>query len=445
VQLADGLRQGVVEAWLVPGDALPSTRALAAHLAVSRGTVVAAYDQLTAEGYLVAEEGRSTVINPRLAALHPVRPFVAARPPDVPVRPALDLRPGRPWTAGVATPGWRAAWRAAAADPFPGTSTAAGDARLRGELADHLRRMRGVHRSPDQLVVTAGAREGLSVLLQALPRSGPVGVEEPGYPSLRRVPVRLGLDTVSLPADVHGLITDALPTTDPPPVLVVTPSHQYPLGGSMPIERRQQLLAWAEKHDVIVVEDDYDAELRYTSQPLPALAALDDPDSGRVVTLGTFAKTVGPGLGAGYLLAPLRLLPAMLESRSDLGQPVSQLTQRALAGYLSSGELRRHIQRVRQLYRRRRALVVEALTPLRACSVYPTDGGLHVVVETDRDEDAVLAAAHSGGVLLGRLSAYWSGGAGGLNGVVFGFGGVTDDELRAALAVLVAAVDAAPD
>ncbi len=95
-------------------------------------------------------------------------------------------------------------------------------------------------------MVTAGAREGLAVLLQALLRRGPVGVEEPGYPSLRRVPVRLGLDTVSLPADVHGLITDALPTTDPPPVLVVTPSHQYPLGGSMPIERRQQLLAWAE-------------------------------------------------------------------------------------------------------------------------------------------------------------------------------------------------------
>ncbi len=135
---------------------------------------------------------------------------------------------------------------------------------------------------------------------------------------------------------------------------------------------------------MVVVEDDYDAELRYTSQPLPALAALDDPDSGRVVTLGTFAKTVGPGLGAGYLLAPSRLLPAVLESRSDLGQPVSQLTQRALAGYLSSGELRRHIQRMRQLYRRRRAWSSRRSTALRGCSVYPTDGGLHVVVETDR-------------------------------------------------------------
>ncbi len=439
VQLADVLRRAVVDGLLTPGDPVPSSRALAAHLAVARGTVTAAFEQLTAEGYLLAKEGRSTVVNPRLAAVHPVQ-SPASRPTSPrSIADLIDLRPGRPWTAGVATTGWRSAWRTAAADPFS-ASPSSGDPELRAELAEHLRLMRGVLRPPEQLVVTAGAREGLALLLHALGRPQPVGVEQPGYPSLRRVPERLGLAVRALPADRHGLITDALPEHDPPRLLIVTPSHQYPLGGSMPIDRRQQLLGWAARHDVVVVEDDYDAELRYTSQPLPALAALDDPEGGRVITLGTFAKTIGPGLAAGYLLSPARLLGRITRARADLGQPVAQLTQRALTSYLGSGELRRHIQRMRRLYRQRRDVVANGLAGLPGAEVYPMDGGLHVVVETARPEAAVLADARARGVLLGGLSAYWSGRPSGLSGVVFGFGGVSDADLDRALAALAQAV-----
>lgn len=442
VQLADALRGLVLDGWVPPGDPLPSTRSLARAASVSRGTVVAAYEQLTAEGFLTARPGSATVVNPRLRALHP-HPGRSGPEPPPPVqgRPLIDLRPGRPWTADVATSGWRTAWRAAANDPFGTDPVPAGDADLRAALADHLRRMRGVHRPAEQVVVTAGAREGLTVLLHALGLPGSVGVEEPGYPSLRRVPSRLGLATTALPADAEGLVTDALPERDVPRVLVVTPSHQYPLGGSMPVPRRQPLLAWAARHDVVIVEDDYDAELRYTSRPLPALAALDDPDEGRVVTLGTFAKTVGPGLGVGYLLAPARLLPGVLASRADLGQPVAQLTQRAFAHYLTTGELRRHVQRMRQLYRRRRELVTTALAGLQQGRVYPMDGGLHVVIETVRDETEVLARARAHGVVAGRLSAHWSGQRHDHSGVVFGFGGVGEAELTQALAVLVDAID----
>ena len=443
VQLADALRRLILDGWLAPGDPVPSSRALARAVAVSRGTVVAAYDQLTAEGLLSATEGAATVVNPRLGAVHPQLGRRGPEPPPAPASAAslIDLRPGRPWTEGVATAGWRAAWRLAATDPFGTDPAPAGDAGLRAALADHLRRMRGVHRPAAHVVVTAGAREGLTTLLFALGLPGPVGVEEPGYPSLRRVPSRLGLATMALPADADGLITDRLPEHDVPPVLVVTPSHQYPLGGSMSVPRRQQLLAWAERHDVVIVEDDYDAELRYTSRPLPALAALDDPDEGRVVTLGTFAKTVGPGLGVGYLLAPARLLPDVLASRTELGQPVAQLTQRALAQYLDSGELRRHVQRVRQVYGRRRHLVTAQLAGLRRGRLYPMDGGLHAVIETERDESGVLAAARAGGVLAARLSAHWSGRREDRSGVVFGFGGVTDSDLATALAVLRRAID----
>lgn len=435
VQLGDELRDAVTGGLLTPGDPVPSTRALAGHLGVSRGTVAAAFEQLTAEGYLVASEGSRTMVNPRLSAIHPARQPVPSPTARAGRAGFIDLRPGRPWTATLADSRWRAAWRAAAADPFE-AAPPAGDLRFRVELAEHLRSMRGVLRSPENLLVTAGAREGLALLLQSLGRPEPVGVEEPGYPSLRRVLQRLGLAVTALPADRDGLITAALPDRNPPRLLIVTPSHQYPLGGSMPLERRQELLAWADRYDVVLVEDDYDAELRYTSQPLPALAALADPDTGRVVTLGTFAKTIGPGLAAGYLLAPTRLLPALTRTRAELGQPVAQVTQRALSAYLGTGELRRHIQRMRRLYRRRRAMVASAMAGLPGVSVYPMDGGLHVVLETRRQQAEVLAEIRANGVAVDGLSGYWSSEPSGANGVVFGFGGVDEADLERALGVV---------
>lgn len=168
-QLADGLRRAIGSGLLAPGQPLPSSRALAGHLAVARGTVTAAFDQLTAEGYLLAQEGSSTVVNPRLATVHP-----SSASPSRPTRARsldglIDLRPGRPWTESVATAAWRSAWRRAAANPF-GTAPSAGDPGLRAELAEHLRLMRGVNRPPEHLIVTAGAREGLALLLQALGR-----------------------------------------------------------------------------------------------------------------------------------------------------------------------------------------------------------------------------------------------------------------------------------
>ncbi len=306
-------------------------------------------------------------------------------------------------------------------------------------MADHLRQMRGVVRAPEHIVVTAGAREGLALLLTALGLPRRVGVEVPGYPSLRRVPERLGATVVGLRVDDLGLVTDDLPTRAVPSVVLVTPSHQHPLGGSLPVGRRRALLAWARAHGVWVVEDDYDSELRYTSEPLPALAALDDPATGRVVTLGTFATTLAPGVGAGFLVAPEPVLPRLAATRADLGQPVSAVTQRALAGYLASGELRRHTQRMRALYRRRRRWVAEALSGLPGVSVSPMDGGLHAVVRTARPEADVLADAAASGVLVTGLSAYWAGAEPGASGVVLGFGAADDAALARGLAVLAGA------
>ncbi len=437
-RIAGQLRGLIGTAVLAPGDVVPSSRALAGHLGVSRGTVVAAYDQLLAEGYLSAASGRSTVVNPQLRRVHP-RPTRALPPAAPEPQPELDLRPGRPWAEEVVGAAWKAAWRQASAAPVTGAVPPLGLPSLRSAWAEHLRRMRAVVRDPGQIAVTSGGREGLALLLLALATDRPlrVGVEDPGYPSLRRVPARFGATVVPLPVDDHGLRVEDLPATAPD-VLLVTPSHQYPLGGSLPIDRRQALLEWARRHRVVVVEDDYDSELRYTSEPLPALAALDDPDDGRVVLLGTLSKTLTPALAMGFLALPDWLVPAVTDARRDLGQPVGLVAQAALANYLDAGALRLHTQRMRNRYRRRRAQVVAALDGVPGLRVYPMDGGLHAVVETERSEDRMVAGLAAAGVRVSPLSQYWSG-SGTRQGIVFGFGALSEAELSRALVVIAAA------
>lgn len=444
-QLADQLRGLVDDAVLAPGDTLPSTRALATHLAVSRGTVVAAYEQLLAEGYFSAAAGRSTVVNPLLRRVHPRRPRPRGPIPPEPA-PGHDLRPGRPSPEDVVGPAWKAAWRDASAAGVDGPMPVLGLPALRSAWSDHLRRMRGVVRGPGQIAVTAGGREGFALLLLALARERPlkVAVEEPGYPSLRRVPARFGARVLPLPVDEHGLRVTNLPTgRSAPDLLLVTPSHQYPLGGSLPVDRRQALLEWAQANRVVVVEDDYDSELRYTSQPLPALASLDDPEDGNVVLLSTLSKTLTPALATGLLALPGRLVPAVEAARQDLGQPVGLVAQRAMANYLAAGALRLHTQRMRNRYRRRRALVVGALAGLPGVRVNPMDGGLNAVVQTPLAEAELVAALAAAGVRVGPLSQYWSG-TGTRSGIVFGFGAVSEVDLSEALEIIAVAVAPRP-
>lgn len=436
-QIAVEIRRLLADGVLTAGDPLPSTRSLAARTGVSRGSVVAAYDQLLAEGWLVAQGGRGTRVNPRVRAVRPPAADPRPAPRPAPVSspgPTIDLRPGRPMESSLVDATWRSAWRRAADEPLDVTVPTLGWDPLRDAIAEHLRRMRAVVRPADQVAVTAGGREGLALLLGAL-GARTVGVEEPGYPSLRQVVAGAGPELVTLPTDRHGLITDQLPD-HAPEVVLVTPSHQYPLGGSLPIDRRQALLDWADRRGVWVVEDDYDSELRYTSQPLPALTAMDTSD--RVVLLGTFAKTLSPALATGFLVLPRTLVDAVTVARNARGMPVSLVTQRAVGHYLAAGGLTRHTQRMRNLYRRRRGQVVAALEGLPGAEVRPMDGGLHAVVDCagrEQPEGTILARLERAGVLATGLSAYWSA-TDSPPGIVFGFGGVGDDDLARGLATI---------
>ncbi|MFP7366333.1 PLP-dependent aminotransferase family protein [Corynebacterium callunae] len=433
-QLTAQIRNLLAKGILSPGDPVPSTRALANRLGVSRGSVVTAYDQLAAEGYLSSTHGSGTIINPNLHQLKPLEAEKTHRKTPTPAPPLLNLDPGIPDTATLADSAWRAAWRTACANP-PQNIPDAGLADLRSEIAEHLRRMRGLVCDPDRIIVTAGAREGLTLLLRTFAQAT-IGVEAPGYPSLRRIPETLGHHLRDLPTDSNGLMVSDLPTDLD--ALLLTPSHQYPYGGSLPAARRTALVNWAENSDTLLIEDDFDSELRYVGMPLPPLTALA-PD--RTVLLGTFSSVITPQIACGYLLLPTPLAHQLAQLRGILGQPVGAITQAALATYLASGALRRRTQRLRRVYRRRRSIVNERLSALPGAQLRPIDGGLHAVLITATPAEVVVEKLAMRGLQVTALSQYW-GGAGAENGIVFGFGSHDDDTLDWVLAEIADAISA---
>ncbi|WP_019629476.1 PLP-dependent aminotransferase family protein [Actinomadura atramentaria] len=409
-QVAAGLRAGARAGRLPAGTRLPSSRALARDLGVSRGVVVAAYEQLLAEGFLVARRGDGT----RIAAL--VRPDAPRPAADVPAAaPAAvaDLRPGQPDLAAFPRARWLAALRAALRDtphdellayPDP-----AGDPALRAELAGYLGRVRAAAATADRITVTGGVAHGLSAVARLLAADGrrALAVEDPT--SERQLPLlrAAGAEPVPVPVDGEGLDVAALAATGARAVLV-TPAHQYPTGVVLSPARRAALLAWARDTGGIVVEDDYDAEFRYDRDPVGCLQGVD-PE--RVVLLGSVSKALAPALRLGWAVAPPALSAALRAHRAltDLGGPVPE--QRALARFLADGGHDRHLRTMRRRYRERRDALAAALrVRLPGAVVRGVSAGLHLYVELPAgcDEDAVVAAAAADGVLVTGARATWS-------------------------------------
>ncbi len=429
-QVATALRQRIAAGALASGGRAPSTRAAARALGVARGTVTAAYDQLVAEGYLVARDRSGMRVAPHLAAPHP-RPAPPPRPPRAPAAaPPLDFASGSDPDRPVDDPAWRSALRAAVGPGGPA---------LEDAIAQHLRLMRAMAVHPDDVVVTAGARAGLALLLSVVARRtgrGPrVGVESPGFPGLRRVLEALSVDTVPIPVGPDGPEIGALDAAMPLDLVLVTPNHQFPSGGALGAEGRQALIAFAERTRVLIVEDDYDSEYRHLGPPLPPLWSLA-PD--RVAHLGTFSAVLGRDVGTGYLIAPPSWHSDLAATRAALGSGVPPLMQRALARYLQAGGLKRRLSRARRHSAEAAALVAEAMPRL---SVAPgvrsvTDSGHVLVVELAGDDaDAVRLACRRAGLGVADLAAGWAGDPH-LSGVLLDYGGRSPDEIRAALGVL---------
>lgn len=401
-QLERQLRAAIRDGRLASGVRLPATRALADQLGLSRGVVVEAYAQLTAEGYLAARRGAGTVV---AAAPQPVRePEPSSFPRAVPE----DFHPGMPDLASFPRAAWLRSLRAAARaapDAAFGYPEPAGAPELRVALARYLGRARGVAASAERVLVTSGLTQGVALACRALRARGAtrIAVEDPGFMIHRGVVAHCGLEPVPVPVDEQGLRTDALAGVRAD-ALLATPAHQAPLGGVLPPERRAALLAWAERSDAFVIEDDYDAEYRYDREPVGALQGLA-PE--RVVHAGCASKVLAPGLRLGWLVLPRALVEPLAYEKAldDMGTPV--LEQLTLADFLERGELDRHLRRMRPRYRARRDALTAALArELPDWRVAGASAGLNTVVLMPQaiDEAAFLAAAAADGMRLHGLS-----------------------------------------
>jgi GntR family transcriptional regulator / MocR family aminotransferase len=444
VQITTQLRAAVTSGVLVAGERLPSTRDLAATLGVSRTVVTTAYAQLFAEGWLEGRHGAGTFV----ADVLPGLPLLTAPPAPAPGHRAagpgpdrtpemIDLQPGIPWAAGIEPDVWRRAWRQAGTRPPSSWPDPYGLPELRAELATYLRRSRALNITPEHVLVTRGVANGLAAVAAALVSPGDkVGVEEPGYPSAREVLRRAGAHVVPCRVDEHGIVPDGLPADLR--MLYTTPAHQYPLGGRPPIARRQALTAWARATGALILEDDYDGEFRYDVAPLPALYALA-PDV--VVYLGTASKMLTPVLGIGWLTARPDLIDLLAANRREISERVPEPVQQALLTLLSSGDLERHIRRMRLEYARRRAVLVQTL----AWPVLGDTAGLHVVLELPASHPAELlvATAAARGVALHAADRYYAGPPT-LNALIIGYGATPLSKVRHAAAELRALLPARP-
>ena len=444
-QIYEGIRRAIFAGLLRPRQRVPSTRALAVELEVSRLPVLTAYDQLLHEGYLEGRVGSGTFVGAALPddLLGAAGRRIPRRPPAVrdegglgPFRmslPALDQFPHALWARLVA----RHAHALTHAQMAYGDP--AGLVPLRVAIAEHLRTARAVRCEAEQVLIVSGSQAALRLAAAVLlSRADRVAVEEPSYPGARAALGANGAELVSVPVDDEGMSVASLRRrAGPLRAAYVTPSHQYPLGTSMTAARRFALLDWAFRRRAWLLEDDYDSEYRYVSRPLGALQGMDAHE--RVIYIGTFSKVLFPAVRVGYLVVPPSLRQRFVEAREafDLFSPT--LYQLVLAEFLREGHFARHLRRMRAVYLERRDALLSGLA--RHCgdrlTVYNADAGLHVAVllQAGLDDRDVVRRMAGRGLTATALSTCYAGTVR-RNGLLLGFGGSTGRRLLEATRVL---------
>jgi GntR family transcriptional regulator/MocR family aminotransferase len=432
--LADALRHAVRGGRLPAGTRLPASRSLAADLAVSRGVVVRAYEQLVAEGYLQAHTGRGTVVSEVHTDGDAAPPVLCPFEPGNPGVPALGAFPRTEWLRALET-----AMRSLP-DAELGYGDSRGHPRLRQALAAYLGRTRAVVAPLDRIVVTGGFAQAARLIAEALSRHDvtAVGVEDPGSVGVVETLRIGGLATHPIPVDDHGIDVDVVAASGLRAVSV-TPAHQFPTGAVLAPARRTALLEWAVTRDAVVIEDDYDAEYRYDRSPVGALQGLA-PD--RVVYGGSISKTLAPGLRLGWVVAPAWLAATLTEVKhaADIAEPV--LDQVALAVFIETGALDRHIRRMAVRYaERRRALLAAVARHLPGWSVTGVAAGLHAVLTPERpmSRQALDAMAHAPGAIAAIPLAAYAQSARPRPGLVIGYGSLTADRIERGIAAMAGA------
>ena len=446
-QLYQQIRDQVLAGKLPAHAKLPSVRDLAVELSTSRNTVEGAYQELYAEGYLYSKPRSGyfvsaldqEVVPPRST---PTRVQRRDHFPQPPVRCTYDFHPARldPESFPVAL--WRKCLLESlreSASEFSRYGDPLGDWGLRCTIQEYLERSRGVICEPDQIVVCAGLQQGLDMVAHLLRGAHTtVAVEDPGYHLPRAVFLQNAYTIVPVAVRAAGIDLDIL-TASGSTIAYVTPSHQLPLGCVIPIANRLKLIEWAEGSGNLIIEDDYDSELRYHGKPIPSLQGLR-PD-GPIIYMGTFSKTLSPALRLSYMVLPRNLLDLFRDRYGDYFSTVSLLEQRAMATFMAQGHWMRHVRRMRIIYQKKHDLLLRAIAEHfgAAARVVGQGAGLHVVLQLpggNPGEMEIIRRAASNGIQLFPFSATCVSGEPPVTHLLLGFGGMSPAEIEPGIELL---------
>ena len=463
-QLTRALKGALVAGLVGNGSRLPPTRLLARELGLSRNTVLTAYEQLRAEGFVDGRVGSGSYVTTPLLpeAANDPQPL-SSQPQSAYARRGRQLHDPQARAAGGTLPGtrypfqyglplvnpaltsaWARALSHAAAYTAPNYPDPQGLPALREAICDYLARRRGVHASPEDVLVVGGTQQAVSLTARVLLDEGDlVAMEDPQYLAMRKVLQIHGAKVQGVPVDAEGLRCDLLPR-ESPRLVCVTPSHQFPGGAILPLSRRMELLQYARHHQSWILEDDYDGEFRYDSRPLAALRSLDG--DGRVVYVGTFSKSLFPSLRLGYLVVPAALRRDFITAKwaQDFGN--SAIEQAALARFMADGSFERHLRRSAKILQERRAVLLDGL---RRCSegrldIADSHAGMHLVVWLRDlravDRDGFIAAGHRLGLGLHSIHPHYIAPPDRL-GLLMGYCGLSVAQIREALPLFARLLD----
>ncbi|MGE8364081.1 PLP-dependent aminotransferase family protein [Cupriavidus sp.] len=458
-QLYRQLRAGIVDGRLAPGERLPSTRDLATQLGISRKTTLDVFERLIAEGYLRSRAGDGTFVAHEMTRLAPAPAPVSPSPgsgsiwetlPDAlpmtapgAAAPAFDFVGGVTDKALFPFDKWRSCVSHALRVQARGRGTyrdPAGEQELRLAVSRYLAFSRAVVSNWQDVIVTQGAQQAIDLMARVVIRPGDVvAVEDPGYPPARIAFSALGAQVAHVPVDAEGLVVDALP--DNARIVYVTPSHQFPLGMAMSMERRVALLEWAQRRGALLLEDDYDGEFRFMGRPMESLKSLDK--TGVVAYVGTFSKTIFPELRIGYVIPPAPLATAVCRAKQVGDWHSCTMTQTALAKFMLDGYFGKHLRRMHKEYAARRtALLAHLDGPLSQWfTALAPAAGIHLVarLKTEQDEQALIARAAAASIGLYGISGMY-GGQRPTPGLLFGYGGIGVADIHAGMEKLAGAM-----
>ena len=442
MQLANYMKQEILSGRIKANEKLPSKRYLADYLGLSVNTVLAAYDQLNAEGFVVSKLRQGlyvTALEDDINTDQTMPQTLKVKKQQEQNQIKIDFNSGHVDLTHFPYATWRKLTIQSLYEDqgqlfYNGNPQ--GELLLREQIAKYLFASRGVKCSPNQIIIGAGTQMLIGLLCMLIGKDRTFALEDPGFHRTRTVLQDFGVHTIPIPLDEEGINLQQLKNSNASAVYV-TPSHQFPYGMIMPILRRMELLKWAEEHNGYIIEDDYDGEYRYKGKPIPSLQGLDT--KGNVIYLGTFSKSLIPSIRISYMVLPPRLQSKYQEHFTIYKQTASRLHQHTLYRFMQEGHWQSHLNKMRTLYRKKHGFLISAIKKYLGnnVNVVGANSGLHIVLDVKKrmGEDELIGLAMNAGVKVYPLSIYYHDSRV-VSKVLLGFGGLTESEIDTGIHLL---------